>query len=197
MGNLVSKVDEHLDGIDNGDILEIGMDRGENSTSHLINLAGKLGVKYVGVDVCKTQTKKYPEEETHNMTGEDYLTQVKDRKFSIVYLDNFDWNYWPKGHGIVDKQREQYKTEFALEYSNINSQIAHLLQSILLQNVLTDNATIICDDTWWDEHHMVYLGKCSSAVPYLISKGFTVAHTEGVANNPASCVVLTRRKNGA
>lgn len=197
MGRLINRVDEYLDGIDNGDILEIGMDRGENSTSHLINLAGKLDVKYVGVDVCKTQTNKYLDQETHNMTGEEYLAQVIDRKFSIVYLDNFDWDYWPNGNWMAQQQKEQYKTEFNLEYSNINSQIAHLQQSILLQNVLTDNATIICDDTWWDEQNMVYLGKCSSAVPYLISKGFTVAHTEGKANNPPSCVVLTRRKNAS
>ena len=96
MGRLYTKINDHIAHCDMGDILEIGMDRGEGSTQHFIGLAKNRGVKCVGVDMDLAQIKKYednPHIETHHMSGEQYLDGC-DKQFSIVYLDNFDWNYW-------------------------------------------------------------------------------------------------------
>lgn len=191
MGKLYTKFEEHISHCDNGDILEIGMDRGEGSTKYLIDLAKKRKISYVGVDI---ESKSFSGDNVHcyHMTGEQYLAQ-NNRQFSIVYLDNYDWNYWKDlNTGPMPQQKTKYKQILNETISNVYSQRSHLLQAIALTDYLTPNATIMCDDTWWVKDYHCYMGKCSSAIPYLISLGFEVAHTEGVANSPASCVILTR-----
>jgi len=191
MGKLYNKITDHITHCDNGHILEIGMDRGEGSTDAFIKLARKRGVHYVGVDI---EPKQHTGEHVHvhTMTGEKYLSD-NTKQFSIVYLDNFDWNYWTPNHSTIEKQSKVYEKQMQTELTNVNSQKSHLLQAIALEEYLTPNATIMCDDTWWEPKYMVWMGKCSSAIPFLLSIGFEVAHTEGVANSPPSCVILTRR----
>lgn len=196
MGKLYTKINDHIAHCDAGHILEIGMDRGEGSTKHFIQLAKQRGVRYVGVDMDTAQTRKYKDHaehcEVHQQSGESYLDKTQ-HSFSIVYLDNFDWNYWKdEKSGPIPNQNKRYEEFMQTKLTNVNSQQSHLLQAIKLQSHLTPNATIMCDDTWWEENYMVWMGKCSAAIPYLLSCGFRVSHSEGKANNPASCVILTR-----
>jgi hypothetical protein len=194
MGKLYTKINDHIEHCDSGDILEIGMDRGEGSTQHFIGLAKNRGVTCVGVDMDLAQIEKYANNEfieTHHMSGEQYLDHC-DKQFSIVYLDNFDWNYWDPENGKIANQNKRYEHFMNTQLTNVNSQQSHLLQAIRLEKHLTPNATIMCDDTWYDGGSMVYMGKCSAAIPFLLSIGFTVVHQEGFKNKPPSCVILTR-----
>ena len=202
MGRLVDNIETYLEAADTGDILEIGMDRGEGSTPWFINYAKRKGIRYVGCDIMRqkqmTQLLNNPPEhcEFHIMPGEDYLRSVldSDQKFSTVYLDNFDWNYWgEKGNGLITNQKKDYEAHHphCPQFDNVHSQAAHLNQCILLTACLTPNAVVVCDDTWYDADNLVYLGKCGAAIPYLVSIGFCVTHTQGVKQN--SCVVLTRQ----
>lgn len=200
MGKLYTKINDYIEHCDSGDVLEIGMDRGEGSTSHMISLASSRNVKCVCVDMDIAQIEKYQNStsgrntnvEIHNMSGEQYLDS-SNRQFSIVYLDNFDWNYWNPDSGIIQNQNKRYNEFMNIQLTNLNSQKSHLLQAIKLEKLLTPNATIMCDDTWYDKDNMIYIGKCSAAIPFLLSIGFTVAHHEGYKNNPQSCVILTRQ----
>jgi len=157
MGKLYNKIHDYIDHCDNGNILEIGMDRGEGSTQTFIDLATSRGVEYVGVDI---EPKKFAGDnvDVHTMTGEEYLAQ-NTKKFSIVYLDNFDWNYWALENSIIKRQSAVYEKHMNTELTNVNSQKSHLLQAIALEPYLTPNATIMCDDTWWEEKYMVWMGK--------------------------------------
>lgn len=194
MGKLYTKINDYIDHCDQADILEIGMDRGEGSTKHFIGLAESRGVKCIGVDMDAKQIQRYqndPGIEVHHMSGEQYLDSCTN-SFSIVYLDNFDWNYWKPNEGPIKNQSVAYKTFMQTELTNVNSQRSHLLQAIKLEKLLTPNATVMCDDTWYDEGNMIYIGKCSAAIPFLLSIGFSVAHQEGFKNKPPSCVIMTR-----
>ena len=55
--------------------------------------------------------------------------------------------------------------------NNINSQLAHLRQSMKLLPKLEDSCAILFDDTWryWDG---CYDGKGGVAVPFLLAHGF-------------------------
>ena len=201
MGKLYKKINDYIDHCDNGDVLEIGMDRGEGSTSHMISLASGRNVTCVCVDMDIAQIEKYKSStrghntnvEMHHMSGEQYLDS-SNRQFSIVYLDNFDWNYWKnENSGPIRAQNKRYEEFMQIKLTNVNSQKSHLLQAIKLEKLLTPNATIMCDDTWYDKDNMIYIGKCSAAIPFLLSIGFIVAHHEGVGNKPQSCVILTRQ----
>ena len=198
MGRLYNKINHYVTESMTGDILEIGMDRGEGSTRSFINMALSRGVTFVGVDMDPNQTQSVVEQtniEVHNCTGEHYLENT-NRKFSVVYLDNFDWNYWSDGSTQISRQAVAYSKYMNSELNNVNSQASHLMQAILLQEHLTDECVIMCDDTWYSISEMVYLGKCSAAIPYLLTCGFKVVHQEGLRNNPPSCVILTRSSIG-
>jgi hypothetical protein len=205
MGKLYTRLkDTHTDyitGIDAGDILEIGMERGEGSTKYFMHLADKRKVDYHGVDIEPKEIKKQSNATVTQSTGEQYLESLlasnTKTKFSLVYLDNHDWDYAASANTNkkLRIQQEAVYKKYDIELNNVNSQKAHLLQAILLTDLLTANATIMCDDTWYDKNYQTYMGKCSSAIPYLLSIGFKIAHAEGYQNEPASCVIMTRRQN--
>ena len=203
MGKLIKDIETYLESADSADILEIGMNRGEGSTDFFIDYAQRKGVKFVGVDIMINREMRQLVDnplqhcEFHISTGEDYLqsARITDQKFSIVYLDNFDWNYWPRGSTLISRQEKDYAQHHPygdnLEFNNIQSQATHLNQAILLTRMFMPNSVVICDDTWYDADNMVYLGKCGAAIPYLTSIGFTVTHTHGVKTN--SSTILTRQ----
>lgn len=202
MGKLIKDIETHLAVADQADILEIGMNRGEGSTDFFIDYAQRRGVRFVGVDMMinremQAVTDNPPEHcDFYITTGEDYLQIAKltDRKFSIVYLDNYDWNYWGASeNGLIRNQRKIYEKHHpeSEPFDNVHSQMAHLNQAIGLTDMLTPNSVVICDDTWFDQTNQIYLGKCGAAIPYLISIGFEVTYTHGQGTNGST--ILTRQ----
>jgi Na+-translocating ferredoxin:NAD+ oxidoreductase RnfD subunit len=109
----------------------------------------------------------------YNQAGEAFLEDNPTLKFSVVLLDNFDWQWNPsKPEDFIQAQVDRYKSEFSIDMSNLNSQITHLKQALLLKDMLTEQAVVLCDDTYWDEVHATYTGKCGAAIPYLMTLGF-------------------------
>lgn len=175
-----SKIYNHLNEVKLTDnLLEIGSDRGEGSTPILAQIALDYDKVLYSVDIDediiadnKVKYSDYPVKFFH-LSGEEFLDQNKDLKFSLVCLDNFDWDWEPlKKYDNVQNQILYYKEKHNLEMNNLNSQKAHLLQSIKLTNLLSDQCIIVCDDTWFVEEQGIYYGKCSAAIPYLINLNF-------------------------
>lgn len=130
--------------------------------------------------------------------GEIFLSQLHqqnpDLRISLVYLDNFDWDYWVGGveESFVPAQKAHYRETMGVEMTNINSQTTHLAQAIQLMSMMTDNSIIICDDTWYHPNEGVFIGKCSAVIPYLLLQGYQILHSQGYRQN--SGVILGRFK---
>ena len=195
MGMDFKKIKDYINNIViTSDLLEIGSDRGEGSTQVLSDIAVVNQKILHSVDVSNeiiqnniNQYNGMPVK-FYNTTGENFLDQHSNLKFSVVLLDNFDWN-WGPGEKLPDNmlfQIKQYKDQFNLEMTNINSQQAHLIQALKLTNMLAEQCIVVCDDTFIDKTHHSYEGKCGAAVPYLLTLGFT-AHVENVG------IVLVRK----
>jgi hypothetical protein len=169
------------------DILEIGSGRGlENSTDTLSIIAARNNKTLYSVDVEKNLIDKnrirYADHpvEFFNATGEDFLDQHSaNLRFSVVLLDNFDWDWWvdQETPDFAIEQQHTYKTDYNVEMNNVNSQTAHLLQAIKLTDMLAEQCVIVCDDSFWIHERQTYSGKCGAAIPYLMSLGF-IPHLE-------------------
>jgi hypothetical protein len=198
-----------------GSWVEIGVDRGEGSTKFFSNQAKKRNVKFYGVDADPEQitrartvlsatgnafigTNGSIQHEVAQVPdhvslvhakGEDFLEQfTKDnpgQKFSLVYLDNFDWDYWVGGQeeAFVPAQKQHYRDTMGTEMTNINSQKTHLLQAMRLMPLMTENSIIVCDDTWYHPNEGVFIGKCSAVIPYLLLQGYEVLNNQGYRQN--------------
>jgi len=178
-------------------ILEIGSDRGEGSTIILAHIASFAKKTMYSVDmdtaIIDRNQKKYAKFPINFVCqkGEEFLDQNSNLKFSLVLLDNFDWDWHPNQphDDIMQGQVSRYKDEFNLDLTNINSQQAHLLQAIKLKDMFSENAMVVCDDTWVTPDN-TYSGKCGAAIPYLMTLGFELAEQ----NNIGTGVILIRNK---
>ena len=183
-----------------GDLLEIGADRGDGSSYLFATLAKNLDRRLYSVDVDPAVIDKNREEFAHlpfdlpveffNQTGEQFLEEHQDLRFSIVLLDNFDWEWNPQSpEPHILEQRKRYQSEFGFEMNNYQSQLTHLRQAILLTNMLTPDAMIVCDDSYWAYEYGTYTGKCGAAIPYLETLGFAVVY------NKDHGIVMTRKNS--
>jgi hypothetical protein len=195
--------------------VEIGVDRGEGSTKFFADLAKAKGIKFYGVDADENQITRartvlsaqgqavlgpdgqfqlaqgpLPDHiELIYARGEDFLEKFAQdnpgKKFSLVYLDNFDWDYWVGGQeeSFVPAQKQHYREYMGVEMTNINSQKAHLLQAMRLMPLMTEKSIIVCDDTWYHPNEGVFIGKCSAVIPYLLLNGYTVLDGRGYRQN--------------
>ena len=201
MGTYYKNVTNYLDKIDHGVWVEIGTDRGEGSTKFFADLAAQHHVDFIGVDADPDQIERaraalsvegqLPNHVTLTAArGENFLdtwpTQYPDKQISLVYLDNFDWNYWlavPE-EPFVPGQRQHYREKMGIEMLNMNSQITHLLQAMRLVDLMTPNSIVVCDDTWFEPKEGIFIGKCAGALPYLMIQGYTLLHHAGYRNQP-------------
>jgi hypothetical protein len=133
-----------------------------------------------------------------NAKGEDFLASFSndnpDKKISLAYLDNFDWDYWlgREEEAFVAGVKQNYQDKMGVDMSNINSQLTHLLQAYRLLPLMTENSVIICDDTWAMPEEGIFSGKCSAAIPFIMLHGFRIIHSAGYRQN--SGVILGRFK---
>jgi hypothetical protein len=182
MGMDFKKIEEYIIGMPiNHDILEIGSGRSnDHSTETLAIIAARNNKTLYSVDVDKnlidSNRIRYADHpvEFVNATGEDFLDQHSNLRFSVVLLDNFDWDWWGD-HSTPDfviEQQHTYKTDYNVDMNNVNSQTAHLLQAIKLTDMLAEQCVIVCDDSFWVSKTQTYGGKCGAAIPYLMSLGF-------------------------
>ena len=211
MGTYYKQVEQYIDQIDLGAWIEIGVDRGEGSTKFFADLAKEKATKFYGVDADENQIARARAvlsaqgqmvlgtdgqfylaagtlpahiELTHSF-GETFLQNFAPQPVSMVYLDNFDWDYWVGGQeeSFVPAQKQHYRDYMGTEMTNINSQQAHLAQAMLLMPMMANNSIIVCDDTWYHPNEGVFIGKCSAVIPYLMLNGFELLHSQGYRQN--------------
>jgi hypothetical protein len=184
MGMVYKQIENYLPklGPVKGSIVEIGSSRpgDSQSTEYLHKLAQQLGVDFVTVDIDKKQIEDLVAQGIPAVCqkGEDFLSTY-DKPISIVYLDNFDWNWRPLSpeKWTLD-QIDEYQEKHNITMTNLMSQAAHVVQSVLLEPKTTANSIIIIDDTWFFNAWDIYNGKGGAAVPYLVAKGYSVLHVE-------------------
>lgn len=223
MGTYYKNAEKYLDQIDPGVWVELGVDRGEGSTQWFADKARDRNVEFYGVDMdpdqiqqaennLKSKTATINVDGSMNVIvgdlpshitlvaerGEIYLDRFAkehpDKRISLAYLDNFDWDYWlgQQEEEFVAGVKQKYLDKLGAEMNNINSQLTHLLQAYKLQPLMTENSIIICDDTWAMPQEGIFSGKCSAAIPYLLLHGYKILHNEGYRQN--SGVILGRFK---
>lgn len=198
------RAEKYLDQIDPGAWVEIGVDRGEGSTAWLSEMAEKKSTTFYAVDIDSQQIERattvvfgnrvpaHVRLETAN--GETFLNEFGQRygqPVSLVYLDNFDWNYWigVEEPWVLDIMAK-YRNKFDTEMTNLNSQISHLRQAMALLPLLAPRSIVICDDTWLVPEQGIFSGKCSAAIPLLIGAGFLFLEMSGFEQG--SGVILGR-----
>jgi hypothetical protein len=210
MGTYYRNVEKHLDKLEKGVWIEIGTERGEGSTRFFADLAKQYATKFYAVDADDAQIAssgqllkvngQIPEHVTLvHAKGEDFLEELSgkigDEKVSLVYLDNFDWDYWLGGveEPFVAGVKQNYINKMNIEMTNLNSQITHLAQAMWLVHMLADKSIVICDDTWFHPNEGIFIGKCSAVIPYLLLNGYSILHNQGYRQN--SGVILGRNIN--
>lgn len=184
------KITEYLDSLSiTGDILEIGSERGNNSTEILAEIAHQHGVTLYSVDIdpdlIRKNTEHFRKNYPHlpikfvNSTGEEFLRNNRHLAISMALLDNFDWTWFPnKNESYAIDQSRDYLSKYGLVMNNLNSQATHISQAISLMPLLTNNCMIICDDTFRVYPQETYSGKCGAVVPYLLSQRFDIVYQE-------------------
>lgn len=209
MGTYYKNVEQYLDRIDNDSWVEIGVDRGEGSTKFFADLAEKRGTKFYGVDadpqqIARAQTNLSVDgtlpEHINLVAGkgevfvQNWAADKPSEKISLAYLDNFDWDYWlgQQEESFVPGQKQHYRDTMSTEMLNINSQITHLVQAVIMLPLMSPNSIIVCDDTWFHPNEGIFIGKCSAVIPFLMINGYKVLHYSGYRQN--SGAILGRFK---
>lgn len=221
MGTYYKNCEQYIDRIDRGAWVELGVDRGEGSTRWFSELAKTKATRFYGVDMDPDQISRAQHNlaatgqaiiqadgsiqmQTGALAdhvslitdrGEEFLKKLENKEqISLIYLDNFDWDYWlgREEESFVAGIKQRYRDTMQIEMTNINSQITHLLQAIHAMPMMTPNSLIICDDTWAMPDEGIFSGKCSAVIPYALLNGYKILHTSGHRQN--SGVILGRFK---
>ena len=141
----------------------------------LFNYAQRMGLHFITVDFSRDiyeRAREIVDSRAFHMTGEDFLDlRSLPSLVSFAYLDNFDW-IWEAHQNeqwILDQIQDYAKKNVVM--NNLNSQLAHLRQSMKLLPNFEDRCAVLFDDTWrrWDG---CYDGKGGAAVPFLLTHGF-------------------------
>ena len=206
MGQIFRRAEKYLDKIDSGIFVEIGSSRDgdDGSTKVIASWAKQRDCWLITVDfdprVSEALKKQFvvtvadaneagrrPDDvDIITATGEEYLTWYDERRsntddkepISLLYLDNFDWDWHPLNtEAFVIEQQQRYD-ELGYTMTNLMSQMVHLNQAILAMPSMAERSLIICDDTWFNEHWGHYSGKSGAAIPYLIGQGYRVLESE-------------------
>ena len=165
---------EQIPTVENGCILEIGEGAGEGSSEYLQNLAYSRGMKFISVDIHPTPKSNIDPSNYYSMTGEKFLEEIFPSlglNIAGAYLDNFDWAWCTHGEYQTQewvKQQNNWYAERKISFNNLNSSLAHLRQTILLQKYCVDGTLVLFDDTWVDTEKDVLCGKGNAAIYYML-----------------------------
>lgn len=189
MANFHKNAKEFLDKLTfdiNDVIVEIGSDRAEGSTEWFDGYAKGKNVDFYSIDVVDTaRTKlshlsntKFILTPSGSFWAHNELPKLK-KKIKVLYLDNYDWlgsgiRLLPHEQTLVEEYRQR-----GVEMSNLDCQREHLHQMIGCLPYMTKESLIICDDTPFQDHSGIYIGKNGAVVPYLLSYGYEIVFGRG------------------
>lgn len=176
------------DFIPDGIFVEIGCHKFEGSTMYIGDVVEYKKTKMYSIDVDKNaldEIENKPYLTKINKKGEEWLEQDLpnlNEKISVLFLDNFDW-FWNDTYPdwtikMCEEQRSWYKNNFNIEQSNLNSQMAHLKQGILVLPYMAKNSFIFIDDTWRTNDE-IYCGKGGAVIPFLLLNGYSLLYEWG------------------
>ena len=200
MGQFFLRAEKYLDQIDNvGEFVEIGTNRNfqDGSTKVISTWAARYGknLKTVDIDPVVVEFVKQfniPNLEIYNCAGESFLADFsgQDKHISLLYLDNFDWDWHPENseHFVIEQQ--QRYDELGLVMNNVNSQKAHLEQMIAAISAMGEQSIVILDDTWFIKSWGHYSGKGGAVIPYLLGQGYKILETE---DHPVYGTIMGRK----
>ena len=170
----------------NNIIVEIGSERCEGSTEYFNTYAAKLNIEFYSIDVidyAKNSLKhlkntKFIVCDSGSKWAHDELPKLH-KKIKVLYLDNYDW-LGPmnelKSHEI--NQIAEYKQRGVIMH-NLDCQREHLHQMVGCLAHMEDESLIICDDTPYQTHSGIYIGKNGAVIPYLLSYGYQIIFGKG------------------
>lgn len=195
---------EQLNFLNDDIIVEIGSERGEGSTEWFDTLAKHLGVTFYSVDVVETAKSNL-----QHLSNTNFITSSSgsywahadlprlNSKIKVLYLDNYDW-LGPVNHLLPHElqQMKEYR-ERGIEMSNLNCQREHLLQMVGCLPYMSEESLIICDDTPYQDHSGIYIGKNGAVIPYLLCYGYEIVFGRGQNRTcpEDNGVILKRTKN--
>ncbi|CAB4133459.1 hypothetical protein UFOVP257_203 [uncultured Caudovirales phage] len=143
--------------------VEIGSDRFVGSTEYYAKLAEQYGTVLHSVDiVTKAQERiKHQNIIWHTAIGSEWAKNVYPtigKKISVLFLDNYDY--------IWDADTKEKQN------SNTSCQLEHFTQLYHLYPWLTEDCTIVLDDTFM--YNGCWVGKSGASVIFLLSQGFEI-----------------------
>lgn len=179
MGQLFKEVGQYITSGSDEIWVEIGSDRYEGSSVFLADLAQEHSAVLHSVDVSTLASTRirHPNIVWHINDGERWCQNILpglNKQVGLVYFDNFDytWNINEWNDRVRD-QKKEYIELYKIELTNQNCQVTHFKQMLAIEPYLTDDATIICDDTY--TLNDCWVGKCGGIVLYLLSKGWEIS----------------------
>ncbi len=185
-----------------GAVVEIGSERSEGSTTYLNGFCENSGNPFYSVDVNHDQylnaLKITKGKGCYNMTGEEFLGSIfplLGQQIGFAYLDNFDL---VTTDGRDWTQRKMLYQTQGLEMTNINSKIAHMTQSLLVERAGAKPCYILFDDTWIDDQTKEFEGKGAWAIRPLIHAHFKIQNEVFVGNEVDGLkhgYILLKREN--
>lgn len=170
-----------------GCIVEVGSARESiavSSTKYFNDISKKYDVNFYSIDFseyCYKLAKSLIGDKAILGKGEEKIKDIKE-SISCLYLDNFDIinnkNHEKSLRSRIKKFGNAYKKNNTdIEKSNLLSQQTHLAQAQASLPKLSANAVVIFDDT--PKLTNGFGGKGALAVPWLVSQGLKILHTQG------------------
>jgi len=175
MGSCYKHVGQYITSC-TGMVLEIGSDRYEGSTAYFAGVAKDWKAEFITVDLNEDMPRRLRQAVPSNLRytfvqceGTEW-TKTCSRPISILYLDNFDWDWEVGTHSKMIEEQRVWYTEHGIEMNNMNCQVAHLTQMKNLLPFMTQSCVVCLDDTYM--HNGVYIGKGGAVVPFLLANNF-------------------------
>ena len=168
-------------------IVEIGSERGEGSTAWFNDYAQEKNLEFYSVDVTTYASSTLSHLRNTNFvvsnSGSEWAHNELpklNKKIKVLYLDNYDWL-----HTTIDRlsdneiaMRAAYRLR-GVTMTNLDCQREHLMQMIGCLPYMADESIIICDDTPYQEHSGIYIGKNGAVIPYLLNYGYKIIFGRG------------------
>jgi len=160
-------------------VVEIGSENGEGSSVWLHTWAKEHDIDFYSVDVeHRMREKTHPEINwVVTSSGSDWCKNILptlNKKIKVLYLDNFDWTYYPTPEWMQNQIR--IYAERGIAMTNQNCQQEHKLQMLYCLPYMDKQSVVIMDDTFYNNG--TWDGKCATAIPLLLENGFTMHGTE-------------------
>jgi hypothetical protein len=167
-------------------ILEIGSDRGEGSTAWFDQIAERFNTKLYSIDVSPSAKENLQHLSNTvfvvSESGSKWVHEelpILDKKIKILYLDNYDWLSSMNNLRSDELKRiEEYRSR-GVEMTNLDCQREHLHQMVGCLPFMHKDSIIICDDTPYQDHSGIYIGKNGAVIPYLLSYDYKIVFGRG------------------